>query len=139
MAIDYKSVLAPLLGSIAVLTMVLMASIQTLGTIAKYGGIAVASTVIAVYIGIGLYTILYRGLTKLGSLAWGDVLEKHLDKEKQVTEEDIPHWSRIWVAYSASLIREWLGGNLKWVSFSDYYDDMVNPLLESGDMSGSKH
>lgn len=138
MPVDYKSVFAPLIGSILLLIAVLVTSTQTLGIVAKYSGITVATTVIALYAGIGLYAILYKGLTKLGSLAWGDVLERHLNEEEQVVEEDIPHWSRIWVAYSSSLVREWLGGNLKWVSFSDYYEDMVNPLLESEDMKESR-
>jgi hypothetical protein len=126
MEIGYKTALAPLVGSIALLISVLVASVQTLGIVLKYGSIIVTTAVITLYI----YNFIYRGLTELGSLAWGDVLERHLDEEQQVAEEDIPHWSRIWVAYSASLVREWIGGNLKWVSFTDYYDDMVNPILE---------
>lgn len=133
MTTNYKLVFAPLIGSIALFATVMTVSIQTLGSIVKFGGIAVAIVVITLYIGVGSYAVIYRGLTKLGSLAWGDVLDKHLSEEQEVTEEDIPHWSRIWVAYSASLVREWLSGNLKWVSFSDYYDDMVTPILESKD------
>lgn len=133
MSVDYTKLLAPLVGSVLALVAVTQLSVELLGLALKYVGGAIAVGVIALYVFVGGYAILIRGLTKLGNLAWGDVLEKHLYSDEEVTEEDVPHWSRIWVAYASSLLREWLKGNFKWVSFEAYHDDMVTPLLEDED------
>lgn len=137
MSVDYTKLLAPFVGSVITLVAVTQIAVETLGLILKYVGGTIAVGVIALYVFVGGYAVLIRTLTKLGNLAWGDVLERHLYTDEEITEDDVPHWSRIWIAYASSLIREWLQGNFKWVSFKAYHDDMVTPLLEDDDEAQS--
>lgn len=130
MSVDYTKLLAPLVGSVIGLIAVTQLAVETLGLLVKYIGGAIAIGVIALYVFVGGYAVLIRLLTKIGNLAWGDVLERHLYTDEEITKDDVPHWSRIWIAYASSLLREWLQGNFKWVSFEAYHDDMVTPLLE---------
>lgn len=137
MSVDYTKLLAPFVGSVITLVAVTQIAVETLGLILKYVGGTIAVGVIALYVFVGGYAVLIRTLTKLGNLAWGDVLERHLYTDEEITEDDVPHWSRIWIAYASSLLREWLQGNFKWVSFKAYHDDMVTPLLEDDDEAQS--
>jgi len=129
----YLKLSAPFIASILTVILFQQLAVETLGLILKYVGGAIAITIIVLYLVVGGYAIVYRGLIKIGSLAWGDVLEKHLYTDKEITKEDVPHKSRIWIAYASSLLQEWISGNPKWVSFDAYYDDMVSPLLEDSD------
>lgn len=122
----------PFLIAVILITVVVSASIQTLGLIARFGGLLIGSVVILAYVVVLLYVGLYRGSKKLADVAWGDVFEKHNDDAREVVEEDIPGNARVFVAYSALRVREWLHGNWRdQPSFAEYRDEMVGSLREN--------
>lgn len=126
----YAKLLSPFVVAIVLFSAAYTLPTELLGAIVKYvGGGAAVVTITAYIIGM-VYFVIIRGLTKIGGLAWGDVLERYLDDTDSVGAEDVPHWTRIWVAYASSLLREWFKGNFQWVSFKAYHKDMVEPLVD---------
>jgi len=130
MSVDYMKLFAPLVASVLFLGAVIQIPAELLGIALKYAGGAIAIGVIVLYVIFVGKPLAICGLTNIGSLAWGDIFERHLYTDEKIIEDDIPHWTRIWIAYASSLLREWLKGNFKLVSFKAYYNDMVVPLLE---------
>lgn len=127
---NYIGLLLPLLLSSIVSIGLYVLPLRTIGFIARYTLGSIAVMCILLYILVGGYSVLLRLLTKISGLAWGDIIQRHLDNNETFSRNELPHWSRLWIAYIAMLLRSWLQGNFTWVTYSSYYDDMVSPLLE---------
>ena len=134
---SYVKFFTPPVGAVLLLAAVTQLPLRLLGLGLRYGGGILAVIVVLLYVYLVGKVFLIEGLRKLGSLAWGDVIERHMYTEEELTKEDVPHWTRIWVAYASSLLQSWLQGNFQWVSFRAYYNDMVPPLLEGDEGEGA--
>jgi hypothetical protein len=127
---NYIGLLLPVLLSSIVSIGLYVLPLRTIGVITRYTLGSIAVMCILLYILVGGYSVLLRLLTEISGLAWGDIIQRHLDNNETFSRDELPHWSRLWIAYIAMLLRSWLKGNFTWVTYSSYYEDMVSPLLE---------
>lgn len=118
------------IGSVILLVVFFKAPAELLGLLVKYIGGTITLFVILVFILATVYYLLYRSLVNISEWVWDDVFERHISSGEKITEEDIPHWSKLRLAHATTNMENWLSGDFRWVSYERYYEVMVESLLD---------
>lgn len=127
--------IAPAFFAGVLVSIVTTVSLETLGFALKYLVLGVAILVGIAYGVLGILVFIYRGLTWVANIAWGDVFEKHNDDTQTVTKDDIPSRRRIYVAWAALQTKEFLTFTGNRVAFDEYHTKMTASLGDDTDAS----